>query len=41
MDTTDTAIGDVVTAALEGAGYRQSTIEQYRKSIKWLGVLAK
>ena len=40
MDTTITAIGDVVVAALENAGYRQSTIGQYRKSIKWLGVLA-
>ncbi|WP_211883140.1 tyrosine-type recombinase/integrase [Pseudarthrobacter albicanus] len=41
MDTTVTAIGDVVVAALEDAGYMQSTIGQYRKSIKWLGVLAK
>lgn len=41
MVTTVTAIGDVVVAALEDAGYMQSTIGQYRKSIKWLGVLAK
>lgn len=40
MDTTVTAIGNVVVAALEDAGYMQSTIVQYRKSIKWLGVLA-
>jgi hypothetical protein len=38
MDTTVTAIGDVVVAALEGAGYSRSTIGQYRKSIRWLGV---
>lgn len=41
MDTTVTAIGDVVTAALRDADYRQSTNEHYRKSIKWLGALAK
>lgn len=41
MDTTVTAIGDVVVAALEDAGYMQSTIGQFRKSIKWLGCLAK
>ncbi|AOT05844.1 tyrosine-type recombinase/integrase [Arthrobacter sp. U41] len=41
MVTTVTAIGDVVVAALEDAGYMQSTIGQVRKSIKWLGVLAK
>ncbi|MGO4859438.1 tyrosine-type recombinase/integrase [Arthrobacter sp. 2MCAF14] len=41
MDTTVTAIGDVVVAALEDAGYMQSTIGQYCKSIKCLGVLAK
>lgn len=41
MDTTVTAIGDVVVATLEDAGYMQSTIGQFRKSIKWLGVLAK
>ncbi|MET3143706.1 UNVERIFIED_ORG: hypothetical protein ABIB13_003443, partial [Arthrobacter sp. UYEF2] len=41
MDTTVTAIGDVVVAALEDAGYMQSTIGQFRKSIKWLGFLAK
>ena len=41
MDTTVTAIGDVVVAALEDAGYMQSTIGQVRKYIKWLGVLAK
>ena len=40
MDTTITAIGDVVMAGLEDAGYRQSTLGQYRKSLKWLGVLA-
>jgi hypothetical protein len=40
MVTTVTAIGDVVVAALEDAGYMQSTIGQFRKSIKWLGVLA-
>lgn len=40
METTVTAIGDVVVAALEDAGYRQSTIGQFRKSIRWLGVLA-
>jgi len=40
MDTTVTAIGVAVVAALEDAGYMQSTINQYRKSIKWLGVLA-
>lgn len=40
MDTTVVAIGEVVVAALEDAGYMQSTIVQYRKSIKWLGVLA-
>lgn len=41
MDTTVSAIGNVVVAALEEAGYRQSTIGNYRKSIRWLGVLAK
>jgi integrase len=41
MDTTVTAIGDVVVAALEDAGYMQSTIGQFRKSIKRLGFLAK
>lgn len=41
MDTTATAIGDVVVTALEDAGYMQPTIGQVRKSIKWLGVLAK
>ena len=40
MDTTVAAIGDVVVAALEDAGYMHSTIGQIRKSIKWLGVLA-
>ncbi|MCQ9164197.1 tyrosine-type recombinase/integrase [Arthrobacter sp. STN4] len=40
MDTSVTAIGDVVVAALEDAGYMHSTIGQIRKSIKWLGVLA-
>ncbi len=40
MDTTVAAIGDVVVAALEDAGYMQSTIGQVRKSIRWLGVLA-
>jgi hypothetical protein len=40
MDTTVTAIGDVVVAALEDAGYMQSTIGQFRKSIKCLEVLA-
>ena len=40
MDTTVTAIGDAVVAALEDAGYMHSTIGQIRKSIKWLGVLA-
>ncbi|MDQ0278848.1 hypothetical protein QO003_003151 [Arthrobacter silviterrae] len=40
MDTTVTALGDAVVAALEDAGYMNSTIEQVRKSIKWLGVLA-
>ncbi len=29
-----------VVAALEDAGYMQSTIGQIRKSIRWLGVLA-
>lgn len=40
MDTTVTAIGNAVVAALEDAGYMHSTIGQVRKSIKWLGVLA-
>lgn len=40
MDTRVTAIGVAVVTALEDAGYMQSTINQYRKSIKWLGVLA-
>ncbi|MBW4096420.1 MAG: tyrosine-type recombinase/integrase [Acidobacteria bacterium] len=40
MDTTVAGIGEVVVAALEDAGYMQSTIVQYGKSIRWLGVLA-
>lgn len=40
MDTTVAALGDAVVAALEDAGYMNSTIGQVRKSIKWLGVLA-
>ena len=35
MDTTITAIGGVVVAALENAGYKQSTIGQYRKSTRF------
>lgn len=41
MHTTVAAIGNVVVAALEDAGYLQSTIGQIRKSIRWLGVLAR
>ncbi len=41
MDTVVGAIGDVVVAAFEDADYMQSTIGQFRKSIRWLGVLAK
>lgn len=40
MDTSVTAIGEAIVAALRAAGYMESTINQYRKSIKWLGVLA-
>lgn len=40
MDTTVVAIGVAVVAALEDAGYRQSTINQYRKSLRCLGLLA-
>ena len=40
MDTTVAALGDVIVTALKDADYMQSTINQYRKSIKWLGVLA-
>ena len=40
MDTTVAALGDVIVTALKDADYMQSTINQYSKSIKWLGVLA-
>lgn len=40
MDISVNALGSVVVAALENAGYMRSTIDQYRTSIKWLGVLA-
>lgn len=40
MDMTVAALGVAVVAALEDAGYMNSTIGQVRKSIKWLGVLA-
>lgn len=36
MDTTVTAIGSVVVAELRAAGYRESTIGQYKKTIKAL-----
>ncbi|GAA5227702.1 tyrosine-type recombinase/integrase [Paeniglutamicibacter antarcticus] len=40
MDATVAALGDIIVTALKDADYMQSTINQYRKSIKWLGVLA-
>lgn len=40
MDTTVVTIGEVVVAALEDAGYMQSTIRQYRRTIRWLDVLS-
>ncbi len=40
MDTTVTALGDAIVTALKDVDYMQSTINQYRKSIKWLGILA-
>lgn len=36
MDTTVTEIGTVVTAALRAAGYQESTVGQYQKTIKAL-----
>ena len=36
MDTTITGIGAVVVAELRSAGYMESTIGQYEKSIKAL-----
>ena len=40
MDTTVTGIGSVVVAELRAAGYMESTIGQYRKSIKALTCFA-
>lgn len=40
MDMTVVAIGEVVVAALEDAGYMQSTIGQYRRTIRWLEVFS-
>ena len=37
MDTTITGIGAVAVAELRSAGYMESTIGQYEKSIKVLG----
>ena len=39
MDTTVTGIGSVVVAELRAAGYLESTIGQYEKTIKALTVL--
>ncbi|WP_284981539.1 hypothetical protein [Arthrobacter sp. efr-133-TYG-118] len=42
MDTMVSEIGErVVAAALEAAGYAESTIGQYRKPLRWLGMLAR
>lgn len=41
MDTMVSEIGERVVAALEAAGYAESTIGQYRKSLRWLGMLAR
>ena len=41
MDTTITGIGAVVVAGLRSAGYMESTIGQYEKSIKALSVYAR
>lgn len=40
MDTSVKDIGVAVVAALRSAGYMESTIGQYQKSIKWLDALA-
>jgi hypothetical protein len=40
MDTTVTGIGSVVVAELRAAGYMESTIGQYQKSIKALTCFA-
>jgi hypothetical protein len=40
MDTTVTAIGSVVVAELRAAGYMESTIGQYKKTIKALTCFA-
>jgi hypothetical protein len=41
MDTTVTGIGSVVVAELRAAGYLESTIGQYEKTIKALTCFAK
>lgn len=40
VDTTVTGIGSVVVAELRAAGYMESTIGQYEKSIKALACFA-
>jgi hypothetical protein len=40
MDTTVTRIGAVVIAGLRSAGYMESTISQYQKTIKSLAEFA-
>ena len=41
MDTTITGIGEVVVAQLRSAGYMESTIGQYEKSIRALTAYAR